>query len=89
MPAVTKTVDKVATGRTWRQNGNGNRNNKADIKYKEVKLLIIKEQLPSVSPKVEMEVLKLKPLIPVERIQKARCGLPLILVVNQAQKEVI
>ena len=76
MPAVTKAVNKVATRRTRRQNGNGNSNNTAEIEYNEVKPLIIKEQLPSVSPKVEMEVLKLKPVIPVERIQKARCGLP-------------
>ena len=76
MPAVTKAVDKVVTRRTRRQNGNGNSNNIADIEYNEVKLLIIKEQLPSVSPKVEIELLKLKPVIPVERIQKARHGLP-------------
>ena len=76
MPAVTKAVDKVVTRRTRRQNGNGNSNNTAEIEYNEVKPLIIKEQLPSVSPKVEIELLKLKPVIPVERIQKARCGLP-------------
>ena len=76
MPAVTKAVDKVVTRRTTRQNGNGNSNNTAEIEYNEVKPLIIKEPLPSVSPKVEMEVLTLKPVIPVERIQKARCGLP-------------
>ena len=71
MPAGTKAVDKVATRRQ-----NGNSNNTAEIEYSEVKPLIIKEQLPSVSPKVEIELLKLKPVIPVERIQKARCGLP-------------
>ena len=76
MPAVTKAVDKVATRRTRRQNGNGNSNNTAEIEYNEVKPLIIKEPLPSVSPKVEIEVLKLKPVIPVERIQKARHSLP-------------
>ena len=76
MPAVTKTVDKVVTRRTRRQNGNGNSNNTTEIEYNEVKPLIIKEQLPSVSPKVEIELLKLKPVIPVDRIQKARCGLP-------------
>ena len=62
MPAVTQ---------------NGNSNNTAEIEYNEVKPLIIKEPPPSVSPKVEMEVLTLKPVIPVERIQKARCGLPI------------
>ena len=76
MPAVTRAVDKVATRRTRRQNGNGNSNNTAEIEYNEVKPLIIKEQPPSVSPKVAIELLKLKPVIPVERIQKARCGLP-------------
>ena len=76
MPAVTKAVDKMAARRTRRQNGNGNSNNTAEIEYNEVKPLIIKEPLPSVSPKVEMEVLMLKPVIPVERIQKARHGLP-------------
>ena len=73
MPAVTKAVDKVVTRR---QNGNGNSNNTAEIEYNEVKPLIIKEQPPSVSPKVEIKLLKLKPVIPVERIQKARCCLP-------------
>ena len=76
MLAVTKAVDKVATRRTRRQNGNGNSNNTAEIEYNEVKSLIIKEQPPSVSSKVEIELLKLKPVIPVERIQKARRGLP-------------
>ena len=76
MPAVTKAVDKVVTRRTRRQNGNGNSNNTTEIEYNEVKPLIIKEPLPSVSPKVEKEVLTLKPVIPVERIQKARRGLP-------------
>ena len=76
MPAVTKAVDKVATRRTRRQNGNGNSNNTAEIEYNEVKPLIIKEPLPSVSPKVEMKELMLKPVIPVERIQKERHGLP-------------
>ena len=76
MPAVTKAVDKVVTRRTRRQNGNGNSNNIAEIEYNEVKPLIIKEQLPSVSPKVEIKLLKLKAVIPVERIQKAKCGLP-------------
>ena len=74
MPAVRKAMDKVVTRRTRRQNGNSN--NTAEIEYNEVKPLIIKEPLPSVSPKVEMEVLKLKLVIPVERIQKARRGLP-------------
>ena len=32
--------------------------------------------MASVSPKVEMEVLKLKPVHPVQRIQKARHGMP-------------
>ena len=73
MPAVTKAVDKVVTRR---QNCNGNSNNTAEIEYNEVKPLIIKEQLPSVSPKVEIKLLKLKPVILVERIQKARHGLP-------------
>ena len=54
MPAVTKAVDKVVTRKTRRQNGNGNSNNTAEIEYNEVKLLIIKEPPPSVSPKVEM-----------------------------------
>ena len=76
MPAVTKAVDKVVTRRTRRQNGNGNSNNTAEIEYNEVKPLIIKEPPPSVSPRVEMKVLTLKPVIPVERIQKARLGLP-------------
>ena len=84
MPAITKAVDKVMTRRTRRQNGNGNSNNTA-----EVKPLIIKEQLPSVSPKVEIELLKLKPVIPVERIQKARHGLPFNPGSHPSTKEVI
>ena len=74
MPTVTKAVDKVATRRTRRQNGNSN--NTAEIEYNEIKPLIIREQPPSSSPKVEIKVLKLKPVIPVERIQKARHILP-------------
>ena len=68
MATVTKAVDKVVTRRSKRQ--------EEDQEYKDVKPLIVTKQLPSVSPQVKMEVLKLKPLHHVQRIQKARCGLP-------------
>ena len=67
-------MEKVASRRSKRQNNNGK--NTDEQEYKEVKPLIVKPPPPSVSPKVEMEVIKLKPVLPVARIQKARQGLP-------------
>ena len=69
-------MEKVATRRSKRQNNNGNGKNTDSQEYKEVQPLIVKPPPASVSPKVKMEVIKLKPVVPVARIQKARRGLP-------------
>ena len=76
MPTVTNAVDKVVARRSKRQNTNGNGNKKEENQeYKEVKPLIVTKQLVLVSPQVEMEVLKLKPVHPLQRILKARHGM--------------
>ena len=70
-------MEKVATRRSKRQNNNGNGKNTDSQEYKEVQPLIIKPPPPpSISPKVKKEVIKLKPVLPFARIQKARRGLP-------------
>ena len=83
---MTKAVEKVATRRSKRQNNNGNGKNTDSQEYKEVQPLIVKPPPPSVSPKVKMGVMKLKPVLPVARIQKARRGLPFHLSCQLGQK---